>query len=95
MQQLNQTNISSVLIISISLIGLVLPSTWVISALSKHLTTSTIASTSLMWDRNLLPKPSPLLAPLTSPAISVNSKGSYVFWRLRQIKKWKSSKRSR
>ena len=26
-----------------------------------------------MWDKNLFPKPSPLEAPLTSPAISQNS----------------------
>ena len=31
------------------------------------------ASTSLIWDKNLLPKPSPLEAPSTSPAISTNS----------------------
>ena len=53
---------------------------------SKHLTTSTIASVSLMWLKNLFPKPSPLDAPLTKPAISVNSKvvgtvlfGNYIF----------------
>ena len=40
---------------------------------SKHLTTSTIASTSLICDKNLLPKPSPCDAPLTNPAISLNS----------------------
>ena len=33
-----------------------------------------IASTSLMCDKNLFPSPSPLDAPLTKPAISVNSK---------------------
>ena len=42
------------------------------SEFSKHLTTCIIASTSLIWDKNLLPKPSPLLAPLTSPAMSTN-----------------------
>ncbi len=31
------------------------------------------ASTSLIWDKNLFPKPSPLEAPSTSPAISTNS----------------------
>ena len=41
---------------------------------SKHLTTSTIASTSLICDKNLFPRPSPWDAPLTNPAISVNSK---------------------
>ena len=61
------------LIISISLTGSTLPVTWVILGSRKHLTTSTIASTSLICDKNLLPKPSPDDAPLTSPAISVNS----------------------
>ena len=65
--------INSTLIISISLIGSTPPSTWIMSEFSKHLTTSTIASTSLIWDKNLLPNPSPFDAPLTSPAISVNS----------------------
>ena len=37
-------------------------------------------STSLMWDRNLLPKPSPLEAPLTSPAISTNSIVVFIFF---------------
>ena len=27
-----------------------------------------------MWDKNLFPKPSPVEAPFTNPAISVNSK---------------------
>ena len=40
----------------------------------KQRTTSTIASTSRIWDKNLFPNPSPLEAPLTSPAMSVNSK---------------------
>ena len=31
-----------------------------------------IASTSLIWDKNLFPNPSPLEAPLTNPAISTN-----------------------
>ena len=65
---------SSKLISSISLIGSMLPSTWMISLFSKHLTTWTIASTLRMLPKNWLPKPSPLEAPLTSPAISVNSK---------------------
>ena len=29
-----------------------------------------IASTSLIWDKNLLPKPSPFEAPFTRPAMS-------------------------
>ena len=50
-----------------------LPSTCTILGSSKHLTTSQIASTSLICDKNLFPKPSPLLAPFTNPAISTNS----------------------
>ena len=61
------------LITSISPTGFVLPVTWIIFESSKHLTTSTIASTSLICDKNLLPNPSPSCAPATKPAISVNS----------------------
>ena len=43
------------------------------SASSKQRTTCTMASTSRMCVRNLLPRPSPWLAPLTSPAMSTNS----------------------
>ena len=50
---------NSRLTVSISLIGSIFPSTWIILPSSKHLTTSTIASTSRMCDKNLLPKPSP------------------------------------
>ena len=32
-----------------------------------------IASTFLILDKNLLPRPSPLLAPFTNPAMSTNS----------------------
>jgi len=32
-----------------------------------------MASTSRIWDRNLLPSPSPSLAPFINPAISTNS----------------------
>ena len=53
--------------------GSTLPETWITSLSSKHLTTWTIASTSLIFDKNLFPKPSPLLAPFTNPAISTNS----------------------
>ena len=66
--------INSKLIVSISLIGSTSPSTCVTSLSLKHLTTSQIASVSLIFPKNLLPNPSPLLAPLTRPAISVNSK---------------------
>ena len=64
---------SSVLMVSMSEIGSTLPSTWIVFSSSKHLTTWIIASTSLMLCKNWFPKPSPLLAPLTSPAISTNS----------------------
>jgi hypothetical protein len=38
------------------------------------------ASTSLMWDKNLFPKPSPLEAPSTRPAISTNSIVVFIFF---------------
>ena len=65
--------ISSKFIVSISLTGSMLPSTCTTFVSSKHLTTWIILSTSLIWDKNLLPSPSPLLAPFTKPAISTNS----------------------
>ena len=65
--------ISSRFIVSISLTGSTEPSTCTTFESSKQRTTCTIASTSLMWERNLFPRPSPLLAPLTRPAISTNS----------------------
>ena len=49
------------------------PSTCITFESSKHLTTCAIASTSRICDKNLFPNPSPLLAPLTKPAISTNS----------------------
>ena len=58
--------------ISISLIGSILPLTWVILSSSKHLIIWATASTSLIFARNLFPKPSPLDAPSTRPAISTN-----------------------
>jgi len=39
----------------------------------KQRTTWTIASVSLIFAKNLLPRPSPLDAPATRPAISTNS----------------------
>ncbi len=65
--------INSVLMISTSLIGSTPHSTCTTSLSLKYLSTCTIASTSLICERNLFPKPSPLLAPFTSPAISTNS----------------------
>src|SRR5690606_14218392 len=47
--------------------------TWITSGCSKQRTTWQMASTSRMWARNLLPRPSPLAAPATSPAMSTNS----------------------
>ena len=54
---------SSVLIVSMSRIGSMEPSTWVMFESSKQRTTSAMASVSRMWLRNLLPRPSPLEAP--------------------------------
>ena len=64
---------SSRLITSASRAGPTEPLTWITSSFSKQRTTCTIASTSRMLARNLLPRPSPWLAPFTSPAISTNS----------------------
>src|SRR5690606_18537951 len=47
--------------------------TWMTSSFSKQRTTWVMASTSRMWARNLLPRPSPLAAPATRPAMSTNS----------------------
>ena len=49
------------------------PSTWITFVSSKHLTTCTIASTSRILARNWFPRPSPLEAPFTNPAMSTNS----------------------
>ena len=46
---------------------------------SKQRTTWTMASVSRMLARNLLPRPSPLLAPFTRPAMSTNSMTAGVF----------------
>ncbi len=46
------------------------PSTWVTSSSSKQRSTWAMASTSRMLARNWLPRPSPRLAPFTSPAMS-------------------------
>ena len=64
---------NSVLMVSISLNGSILPATCTMSSFSKQRTTWPMASVSRMLARNLLPKPSPLLAPATKPAISTNS----------------------
>src|SRR5574344_1547024 len=59
--------------ISLSLTGLTDPSTWVTFSSSKHLNTCSIASVSRIFARNLFPRPSPLLAPFTRPAIATIS----------------------
>ena len=56
-----------------SLAGLTSPSTWVTSSSRKTRVTWQIAADSRMWERNLLPRPSPSEAPRTMPAMSTNS----------------------
>ena len=73
-------SIISVLIVSRSSTGLILELTWVILSESKHLTKWIIASTSLIWERNLFPRPSPFDAPLTNPAISTKVILVYIFF---------------
>ncbi len=58
--------------VKISLLGSTSPKTCETSFPPKHLTTCTMASTSRMCARNLFPNPSPLLAPFTKPAMSMN-----------------------
>ena len=65
--------ISSVWIVEMSLPGLTSPSTWVTSSSRKTRVTWQIADDSRMWERNLLPRPSPSEAPRTMPAMSTNS----------------------
>ena len=67
-------SISSVSMVSASRIGSTLPSTWVTSVSSKQRSTCTMASTSRILARNWLPRPTPLDAPRTRPAISTNSR---------------------
>ena len=56
-----------------SLAGSTVPSTWVTSSSRKTRVTWQIAADSRMWERNLLPSPSPSDAPRTMPAMSTNS----------------------
>ena len=58
---------------SLSLTGSTLPSTCTTLSSSKQRSTWRMASVSLMFARNWLPSPSPLLAPLTRPAMSTMS----------------------
>ena len=64
---------SSVRIVSMSEAGSTLPSTWVTSSSRNTRVTWQIAADSRMWERNLLPRPSPSDAPRTMPAMSTNS----------------------
>ena len=50
--------------------GSIRPSTWVMSSLTKQRATKAMASQSRMLARNWLPRPSPLEAPRTRPAMS-------------------------
>ncbi len=59
--------------ISISRFGSTEPFTWCTFLSPKARTTWSTASTPRIWERNLLPNPSPLLAPSTNHAISTNS----------------------
>ena len=63
---------SSVLMTSMSPRGSILPATWTTSSFSKQRTTWAMASVSRILARNLLPSPSPRLAPATRPAMSTN-----------------------
>ncbi len=56
--------------VSMSLMGSTSPSTWVMSPSTKQRTTWAMASHSRILARNWLPRPSPLEAPRTSPAMS-------------------------
>ena len=60
------------LIVSMSDDGSTLPSTWTTSGSANARVTWQIASASRIVARNLLPRPSPSLAPLTIPAMSTN-----------------------
>ena len=58
--------------VSMSSAGSTRPPTWTTSGSAKARITWQIASASRMFARNLLPSPSPSLAPLTMPAMSTN-----------------------
>ena len=72
---------SSVTMVSMSAMGSTRPLTWTTLGSSKQRTTLTTASVSRMLARNWLPRPSPLLAPATRPAMSTNSTmAGWIFW---------------
>ena len=64
------------LTVSMSEAGSTRPSTCTTSGSAKARITWQIASASRMLARNLLPRPSPSLAPLTIPAMSTNDTGA-------------------
>ncbi len=63
---------SSVVTVAMSPTGSTRFSTWTTFGSSKQRATWTMASTSRIWARNWLPRPSPFEAPRTSPAMSTN-----------------------
>ena len=74
-------SMSSVSMVPMSRIGSTEPSTCMMSGSSKQRTTWRTASTSRMWLRNLLPRPSPSLAPRTMPAMSTSRMmAAMIFW---------------
>ena len=70
--------ISSVLIVSMSSRGEILPSTCTTFGSEKARTTWQIAVASRMLARNALPRPCPLDAPRTRPAMSTNDTGAWI-----------------
>jgi len=62
--------VNSLTIISISRSGLTSPSSWITSGSENARTTWKIPSVALISARKLFPRPAPVLAPLTRPAIS-------------------------
>ena len=71
---------NSVLITSMSDSGSILFDTWITLLSSKQRTTWAMASVSRMLAKNLLPKPSPLEAPATRPAMStISTMAGWVF----------------
>ena len=84
---------SSVSTIPMSRRGSTFPSTWATSP-AKHRTTWTSASTSRMWARNWFPRPSPLCAFRTRPAMSTSSSVAGTIRRGRVIAAMASSRGS-
>eukprot|EP00982_Pelagococcus_subviridis_P013538 31262-Pelagococcus_subviridis.AAC.2 len=59
---------------SMSPTGSTRSSTWITSGSSNARITWRMPSTALMWLRNAFPRPAPVLAPLTRPAMSTISR---------------------